>query len=206
MHNLVRNQPNIAVVNQAQSTKQQVYGPGSLFLLGPKYYPKKERTYVLFFVLSFIFSFILHPTCILSLFISSFLSLFPLDSFVYSWQKGGEYTREYTRVYHHFYMTHEHIFTESYSISCIFVGVESHRGDAYTKGEKSFLFKKTLVCLFYSLFVFLFCFMMLWVMFSFHALLFSLHRVYVLDTHTSLCYCTLLVACSDGHLLAKCSL
>ena len=63
-------------------------------------------------------------------------------------KKGGEYTREYTGVYRHFYMTHEHILRGSYSISCTFVGVESHRGDVYTKGEKSFLFKKILLCLF----------------------------------------------------------
>ena len=36
------------------------------------------------FRLNFIFSFILHPPCIIPLFISYFLSLLPLDSFVYS--------------------------------------------------------------------------------------------------------------------------
>ena len=73
--------------------------------------------------LSFIFSFILHPSCILSLFISSFLSLLPLDSFVYSWQKGGEYTGVYTKVFHHFYMTHVHILRRRNSISCTFVDI-----------------------------------------------------------------------------------
>ena len=48
---------------------------------------------------------------------------------------------------------------------------------------------------------FLVCFMVLWVMFSIYALLFSLHRVSVLDMHTSLCYCASLNACSDDHLL-----
>ena len=48
---------------------------------------------------------------------------------------------------------------------------------------------------------FLDCFMVLWVMFSIYALLLSLHRVCVLDMYTSLCYCALLIACSDDHLL-----
>ena len=48
---------------------------------------------------------------------------------------------------------------------------------------------------------FLICFMVLWVMFSIYALLFSLHRVCVLDMHTSLCYCASLNACSDDRFL-----
>ena len=48
---------------------------------------------------------------------------------------------------------------------------------------------------------FLVCFMVLWVMFSIHALLFSLHHVCVLDMYTSLCYCASLNTCSDDHLL-----
>ena len=48
---------------------------------------------------------------------------------------------------------------------------------------------------------FLVCFLVLWVMFSIYALLFSLHRVCVLDMHTSICYCASLNACSDDHLL-----
>ena len=43
--------------------------------------------------------------------------------------------------------------------------------------------------------------MVLWVMFSIYALLFSLHRVCVLDMHTSLCYCASLNACSDDRFL-----
>ena len=46
---------------------------------------------------------------------------------------------------------------------------------------------------------FLVCFMVLWVMFSIYVLLFSLHRVCVMDMHTSLCYCVSLNACSDDH-------
>ena len=52
--------------------------------------------------------------------------------------------------------------------------------------------------MFVSLYV---CFMMLWVMFSIYVLLFSLHRVCVLDMHTSLYYCVSLNACWDDHLL-----
>ena len=36
---------------------------------------------------------------------------------------------------------------------------------------------------------------------SIYALLLSSHRVFVLNMHLSLCYCALLVACSDNHLL-----
>ena len=99
---------------------------------------------IFFFVfpLSLIFSFFLHSSYILSLFIYSFLSLFPLDSLVYSWQKGGEYTG----VFRHF-MTHMHILRGSNSTSCTFIGVEIHRGDTYIKGEKIFFYEKTFVYL-----------------------------------------------------------
>ena len=74
--------------------------------------------------------------------------------------------------------------------------------DAYTKGKKTYFFfmrKLSFVC--FTLCLFSCCFMVLWVLFSIYALLLSLHRVYALDMHTSLCYCALLVACSDDHLL-----
>ena len=44
-------------------------------------------------------------------------------------------------------------------------------------------------------------FMVHWVIFSIYALLLSLHCVYVLNMHTSSCYCVLLVVCLDDHLL-----
>ena len=101
---------------------------------------------------------------LLPLFISSFLSPLPLNSFVYSWQKMGEYTKKYTGVYCHLYMTHVHILRGINSTSCTFVRGESHKGDAYTKGEKTFLFWEILVlscftlCLFYHcLWCFEFC-------------------------------------------------
>ena len=48
-------------------------------------------------------------------------------------------------------MTYVHTLRGSNSTLCTFVGGESHRGDAYTKGEKTFFFKKTL---FYFMLVF----------------------------------------------------
>ena len=142
---------------------------------------------------------------LLPLFISSFLSVILLDSFVYSWQKGGEYTREYTRVYRYFYMTYMHILKGRNSTSCTFIEGESHRGDAYTKGEKTFhLFIylwENLILSYFTLCLFSRCFIGLWVMFGIYTLLPSLHCVYVMDMRTSLCHCAFLVACSDDHLL-----
>ena len=94
---------------------------------------------------------------LLPLFISSFLSPLPLNSFVYSWQKMGEYTREYTDVYRHLYMTHVHILREINSTLCTFVRGESHKGDAYTKGEKPFLFWEILVLSCFTLCLFSHC-------------------------------------------------
>ena len=48
-------------------------------------------------------------------------------------------------------MTHVHTLKGSNSTSCTFVGRESHRGDAYTKGEKTFFYEKTL---FYFMLIF----------------------------------------------------
>ena len=64
----------------------------------------------------------------------------------------GEYIKEYTGLHRHFYMTHVHTLRGSNSTSCTFVGRESHSGDAYTKGEKTFFYEKTL---FYFMLVFL---------------------------------------------------
>ena len=47
---------------------------------------------------------------------------------------------------------------------------------------------------------FLVIFMVFWFTFSIYDLLFSSYRVYVLDMHTFLCYCALLIACLDDHL------
>ena len=79
---------------------------------------------------------------LLPLFISSFLSFLPLDTFIYSLQKGRKNTREYTGVYCHFYMTPVHILVGRNSTLCTFVEGESYRGDAYTKGEKTCFMRK----------------------------------------------------------------
>ena len=63
----------------------------------------------------------------------------------------GEYTGEYTGLYRHFYMIHVHTLRECNSILCTFVGGESHRGDAYTKEEKTFFYEESL---FYFMLVF----------------------------------------------------
>ena len=52
-------------------------------------------------------------------------------------------TKKFIGVFRHFYMTHVHILKGRNSTSCTFVGGEIHRGeirrgDAYTKGEKTF--------------------------------------------------------------------
>ena len=111
---------------------------------------------VFVFHLSFIFSFILHPSCII--FYPCSFSLLLLDSFVYSWQKGGEYTG----VFRHLHMTHVHILRGRNSISYTFVRGESHKGDTYTKGEKTyFLENLVLFCfvLYYAFFlIVLWCF------------------------------------------------
>ena len=132
-------------------------------------------------IFSFVPHFLFHLTPLmhhlLSLYISSFFSLIPLDSFVYSWQKRGGYTWEYTSEYRHFYMTHMHILRGKNSTSCTFVRGESLMGDAYTKGEKTFFLRKPcFIC--FTLCLLSRCFMVLWVRFSIYALLLSLHHVY----------------------------
>ena len=68
------------------------------------------------------------------------------------------------------------------------------------RGRRKFFLRKP--CFFcFTLCLFSRCFMVLWVIFSIYALLLSSHRVYVLEMHLFLCYCALLVAYSDNHLL-----
>ena len=96
-------------------------------------------------------------------------------------------------------MTHVHILRVRNSTSCTFVRGKSHRGYTYTKGEKTFFWENLILSCF-TLWLFSCCFIMLWVMFSIYALLLSSHHAYVLDMHTSLCHCALLIACLDDHL------
>ena len=95
---------------------------------------------VFVFHLNFIFSFILHPSYIIFYPCSYllFIPFFPLIHLSICDKKGGEYTREYTRVYCHFYMTHVHILRGINFTSCTFVGRESHRGDVYTDRPKMY--------------------------------------------------------------------
>ena len=90
------------------------------------------------------------------------------------------------------------------SISCTFIGEESHRGDLYTKGEKTSFYEKILFCfvLFcFTLCLFSHCFMVFWVTLNIYALLLLSHRVYMLDIHISLCHFALLITCLDDLLL-----
>ena len=109
---------------------------------------------ILFFCFSFELHFLIHLAPLIHhtlAHIFFFLSLFSFDSFVYSWQKGGEYTK----VYCHFYMTHVHILRGRNSISCTFVGRKSHKGDVYTKREKTSFLRKPCFVLFYFMLIFL---------------------------------------------------
>ena len=92
-----------------------------------------------FFCLNFIFLFILYPSCIIIL----------VHIFIYfppsSWSiclfvtKGGEYR--------HFYMTLVLFPRERSSIYCTHSeGEKFLKGDAYTKGEKTSFYKKTMFC------------------------------------------------------------
>ena len=92
-------------------------------------------------------------------------------------------------------MTRMHTLKGSISTSCTFVGGESHRGDAYTKKENTFFFKKKLFCL-----CFKFCLCPSRILFL-DAYISCILHCWVLDMHLSLYYCALLIACSDDHLL-----
>ena len=108
------------------------------------------------FLLSFIFSFILHPSCII-FYPYSYPFFFPFFLLIHLSihnKKGREYTKVYTKMFRHFYMTHVHILKGRNSTSCTFIGGESHRGDAYTKGEKTFFMRKPCFVLIYIMLVF----------------------------------------------------
>ena len=94
---------------------------------------------------------------------------------------------EHTSVFHHFYMTHMHILRGRNSTSCTFVGGENHRGDAYTKGEKTSFYEKTLFCcvLLYVLYHFFF--------FFFYVFVFGLSFIFSFILHPS---CIIFYPCS----------
>ena len=90
--------------------------------------------------LSFIFSFILHPSCIISI-VRSIIScpLFSLTLCLFLTKRGRVYSGEYTGVFLSFlYDSCVHPQGEKFYFSCTFIEEEIfHRGDAYTKGEKT---------------------------------------------------------------------
>ena len=92
------------------------------------------------FGLSFIFSFISHPSCFIII-IHTFIScpLFSLTLCLFLTKRGRVYFREYTGVFLSFlYDFCAHPQREKFYFSYTFVGEEIfHRGDAYTKGEKT---------------------------------------------------------------------
>ena len=97
---------------------------------------------VLCFVLglSFILSFISHSSCIIII-VRSFIScpLFSLTLCLFLTKRERVYSKENTIVFLSFlYDSCAHPQGEKFYFSCTFVGGEIfHRGDAYTKGEKT---------------------------------------------------------------------
>ena len=144
--------------------------------------------------LSFIFSFISHFLCIIII-VRSFISCprFSLTLCLFLTKRGRVYSREYTRVFCHFFMTLVHIFKGRNSISHAHLQGERYSiGEMHIpRGRRHCVNQKTLFCLFSC---------RLYGALS-YALLFSLHHVCVLDMYISLCYCASLNACSDDHLL-----
>ena len=90
--------------------------------------------------LSFIFSFNSHPSCIIII-VHTFISchFFSLTLYLFLTKRERVYSREYIKVFLSFlYDSCAHLQGEKFYFSCIFVGREIfHRGDAYTKGEKT---------------------------------------------------------------------
>ena len=79
--------------------------------------------------LIFIFSFLSHPSCIIII-VHTFISCpcFFLTLCLFLTKRGRVYSREYTRVFFHFYMTLVHIFRGRHSIS-----------HAYLQGERYYI-------------------------------------------------------------------
>ena len=90
--------------------------------------------------LSLIFSFISHPSCIIII-VYTFIScpLFSLTLCLFLTKRGRVYSREYIGVFLLFLYDYcAHPQREKFYFLCTFVGEELfHRGDAYTKGEKT---------------------------------------------------------------------
>ena len=104
-------------------------------------------------VLCFEFHFLIHLAPLMHHSPYSFLHLLPnflLDPFIYSCQKGGEYTLDqYTRKFCHFYITHVHIPRGRNSISHARLQEERYSiGEMHiSRGKRHCINKKTLFCL-----------------------------------------------------------
>ena len=116
---------------------------------------------ILFYLL-FELYFLIHLAPLLHLSPWSYLHLLPfflLDPFIYSCQKGGEYTLvQYTGEFCHFYITLVHILRGRNSISCAHLQGERYSiGEMHIpRGRRHCVNKKTLFCLCFFMFVFLF--------------------------------------------------
>ena len=109
--------------------------------------------------LSFIFSFISHPSCIIII-SRTFISCphFSLTLCLFVTKKRRVYSREYTGEFCHFYMTLVHILRGENSISCAHLQSERYSiGEMHIpRGRRHCVNKKTLFCLCFFMFVFLF--------------------------------------------------
>ena len=101
--------------------------------------------------LSFIFSFISHLLCIIII-VRSFISCprFSLTLCLFLTKRGRVYSREYTRVFCHFFMTLVHIFKGRNSISHAHLQGERYSiGEMHIpRGRRHCVNQKTLFCLF----------------------------------------------------------
>ena len=113
------------------------------------------------FCLSFIFSFISHISCIIII-VHTFISCprFSLTLCLFVTKREREYSREYTEEFCHFYMTLVHILRGRNSISRAHLQGERYSiGEMHIpRGRRHCVNKKTLFCLCFFMFVFLFDF------------------------------------------------
>ena len=114
-----------------------------LYLVSSSYHAMFTLCFVEFFFvfcLSFIFSFIQHPSCIFTL-VHSFISCphFSLTLCLFVSKRWRVYSSVvYRTVLSVLYDSYAHSQGEKFYFSCTFVrGEVFHRGDAYTKGEKT---------------------------------------------------------------------
>ena len=118
------------------------------------------------FCLSFIFSFILHPSCI-NFYHCSYLLFFPSFLLIHLsiHDKNGESLLESIPkcIVISIWLMFTFLRGRS-STLCTFVGGESHKGDAYIKGEKTSFFEKTL----FRLILLYACFLVALWYFKFH--------------------------------------